>query len=714
MSTSCATVYVPATVVTPNLFISDSLAAYWVAQVTLRLRREVAWCWHQRARQFDPDPSVLPPLADAATENLDLVRYRDQKNHFLKRDPTARYLGDQIAALEPKDKRPSRWASLVESLDLDGASQFVLALGLASRLDAGLAPIFSTCMNDLARPFPTLALAQRLWDEPSQIVECADPNHPIYRYGLLANINDPTDALTWQRPLDMSAVVTQQLSDPDAALPQGVSLLTVREPRSLDRSAELLVARLLAKTERSMQIVPLLGPRGVPFGDWAATLGQRMGCPVVAVDSRSAYEQHGLLTLASVCWLRKLDLMLPEEWAQTDRLKDHVNLLSSTQSIPLRWYVPINEQSQQDGFPAHAVTPAIRIQGLSFEHRVRKFTQCIGGQAAGMQSAIEECARRFRFQERTIEDVAKAFADNTIPITSDALVTACGNETVVELGNLVQLVSLRFGPDELVLPEAQAQQFQEIIHAMQTLTIVHYHWGTARAWNESGLSVLFCGSPGTGKTMAAEVLAESLGLPMYRVDISQVTSKYVGETEKNLKRIFDAAEVSDCVLFFDEADALFGKRTEVKDAHDRFANIEISYLLERMERFKGLAILSTNRRNDLDEGFMRRLRYILEFPVPGFEQRKKIWQLVFPLGLDVSDIDFHYLAKQFQLTGGHIRSIAINACLRSADANHPDARGRVLMRDVLIAVKRELEKMNRSANDELFGAYSNVMRERTA
>jgi SpoVK/Ycf46/Vps4 family AAA+-type ATPase len=249
---------------------------------------------------------------------------------------------------------------------------------------------------------------------------------------------------------------------------------------------------------------------------------------------------------------------------------------------------------------------------------------------------------------------------------------------------------------------------------MRALTVVHYHWGTARVWNESGLSVLFCGSPGTGKTMSAEVLAQELKLPMYRIDLSQVVNKYIGETEKNLKRIFDAAELQECILFFDEADALFGKRTDVKDAHDRFANIEISYLLERMERFKGLAILATNRRKDLDEAFMRRLRYLIEFPVPDFAERKRIWSQVFPDNVDISELDLRFLARQFQLSGGYIRSIAFNACLRAADPDNPDAAEKITMRDALLAVKRELEKMNRSASEEIFGDYRHLLREEAA
>lgn len=229
--------------------------------------------------------------------------------------------------------------------------------------------------------------------------------------------------------------------------------------------------------------------------------------------------------------------------------------------------------------------------------------------------------------------------------------------------------------------------------------------------------------------MAAEILAIELDLPIFRIDLSQVVNKYIGETEKNLKRLFDAADISDMVLFFDEADSLFGKRTEVKDAHDRYANLEISYLLERMERFKGLAILATNRKNDLDEAFLRRLRYIIDFPFPGTEERKGIWHQVIPGTVDSSEIDIPFLARQFQLTGGHIRSIVFNACLQAAqleDQAQP-ARGEgqrttkntkegkfkgvLTMPHVITAVKREFDKMGRPVSLEHFGPYAGTVKE---
>jgi SpoVK/Ycf46/Vps4 family AAA+-type ATPase len=289
--------------------------------------------------------------------------------------------------------------------------------------------------------------------------------------------------------------------------------------------------------------------------------------------------------------------------------------------------------------------------------------------------------------------------------TEDDFIAACRAELSSDIGELAAYVEPRFIDERLILPNKQSIQFEEQLAAVQALTKVHYSWGTARAWNESGITVLFAGPPGTGKTMAAEVMAQRLKLPMYRIDLSQVVNKYIGETEKNLKRLFDAADISDMVLFFDEADSLFGKRIEANDARDRYANLEISYLLERMERFKGLAILATNRKNDLDQAFLRRIRHIIDFPMPGQEQRTAIWQQVIPPSVaENSQIDIAFLAQQFPLAGGHIRSIVFNACLQSAHAGN--GRQELFMKDVLIAVKREYDKMNRSLSLDQLGPYA--------
>jgi SpoVK/Ycf46/Vps4 family AAA+-type ATPase len=211
-----------------------------------------------------------------------------------------------------------------------------------------------------------------------------------------------------------------------------------------------------------------------------------------------------------------------------------------------------------------------------------------------------------------------------------------------------------------------------------------------------GITALFAGPSGVGKTLAAEVLASSLKLELYRVDLSSVVSKYIGETEKNLRKMFDAAEGGGSILFFDEADALFGKRSEVKDSHDRYANIEVNYLLQRMESYRGLAILATNVKSALDAAFVRRLRFIVTFPFPGVSERKAIWERVFPPKTPTQDLDFARLAR-LNVTGGHIHNIALNAAFRAAQNGTP-----VTMALVLDSARNEFGKLERPVNEADF------------
>jgi SpoVK/Ycf46/Vps4 family AAA+-type ATPase len=208
-----------------------------------------------------------------------------------------------------------------------------------------------------------------------------------------------------------------------------------------------------------------------------------------------------------------------------------------------------------------------------------------------------------------------------------------------------------------------------------------------------GISALFAGASGTGKTMAADVLARELRLDLYRIDLSSVVSKYIGETEKNLRRVFDAAEAGGAILLFDEADALFGKRSDVKDSHDRYANMEVSYLLQRMEAYRGLAILTTNLKDALDTAFLRRIRFIVRFPFPDATQRAEIWQRIFPSQTPTEDLDVKKLAK-LNVAGGNIRNIALNAAFFAADAGEP-----VGMKHLLQAAQSEYVKLERPLTD---------------
>jgi SpoVK/Ycf46/Vps4 family AAA+-type ATPase len=262
---------------------------------------------------------------------------------------------------------------------------------------------------------------------------------------------------------------------------------------------------------------------------------------------------------------------------------------------------------------------------------------------------------------------------------------------------LARKIKPRYGWADIVLPKDQLALLLEIVATVRGRPRVLDDWGLGRKLVSSrGVTALFSGPPGTGKTMAAEIIANELGLDLYKIDLSTVVSKYIGETEKNLERIFLEAERSNAILFFDEADALFGKRSEVRDSHDRYANIEISYLLQRMEMYDGVTVLATNLGANLDEAFTRRLQFAVDFPFPEEEDRLRIWRTLFPPDVPRQpDLDFELLAQRFRLAGGNIRNILVSAAYLAAADGH-----RVTMEYLLHGTRRELQKMGRLVGEE--------------
>ena len=263
---------------------------------------------------------------------------------------------------------------------------------------------------------------------------------------------------------------------------------------------------------------------------------------------------------------------------------------------------------------------------------------------------------------------------------------------------LAQRIEVKADWQQLVLPGEQEVLLHQITAQVAQRNRVYEDWGFRQQMNRGlGINALFTGPSGTGKTMAAEVIANELELDLFRIDLSSVVSKYIGETEKNLRKLFDTAEDSGAILFFDEADALFGKRSEVKDSHDRYANIEINYLLQRIETYHGLAILASNVRTALDKAFTRRLRFIVEFPFPGSEQRREIWQKVFPEDTPrAANLDYERLAK-LNLTGGNIHNVALNAAFLAAQADSV-----VTMPLLLQAARTEYRKIDKSVRESDF------------
>ena len=317
--------------------------------------------------------------------------------------------------------------------------------------------------------------------------------------------------------------------------------------------------------------------------------------------------------------------------------------------------------------------------------------QALGNGAMRLNGALDGIAGQFKLSARTIQaeaaHLAPTLAASDRP--DSVMWSACRTIGRSKLDELAQRIESIAGWDDLILPEAQKAMLRQIVAHVQNRLKVYREWGFAdKGARGLGISALFAGESGTGKTMAAEVLARELQLDLYRIDLSAVVSKYIGETEKNLRRVFDAAEDSGAILLFDEADALFGKRSEVRDSHDRYANIEVSYLLQRMESYRGLAILTTNLKAALDAAFQRRLRFVVHFPFPDQALREAIWRSAFPARTPLAAIDNGKLAR-LSVTGGSIRNIAINAAFRAAGLEESVSMAHLLQAAHFEASKRE-------------------------
>ncbi len=324
----------------------------------------------------------------------------------------------------------------------------------------------------------------------------------------------------------------------------------------------------------------------------------------------------------------------------------------------------------------------------------------LGPLAAGLGGEIDAAAEQFELDASGIE-VASAVLRSADGGGPGSLWQACRDQARVSMTELAQRVEPKADWDGLILPEAELEILRQIAAHLRGRAVVRGRWGFEKKYSRGlGITALFAGASGTGKTMSAEVLAKSLDLDLYQIDLASTVSKFIGETEKNLKRIFDAADDSGAILLFDEADALFGKRTEVKDSHDRYANLEVSYLLQRMEAYRGLAILTTNMKQAIDQAFMRRIRFIVTFPFPDAAQRTRIWRSVFPAAAPLEGLDFDRLGR-LNIPGGIIRNIATHAAFLAAGTGEP-----IRMTHLLRATRAEYSKLEKPLTAAELGGWT--------
>lgn len=485
------------------------------------------------------------------------------------------------------------------------------------------------------------------------------------------------------------------------------------EPAAKAQIAQMLQRYFLNQgTEQRRGVVYLHGPAGVGKRELALAACTQLHCPLLYLDLelllarepevetllRLAFRESVLLQAA--LFLDHLDGLLGEE----PKAKVVLKLLSQVMT-DYGWLVflagenPWNPGSlfEQMAFQAIALPlPEVPLREAAWKQVLARSFPTAEADWAG------QLANQFRLtpgQIRAAAALAEGHSDSIDgrpAIDLAKLYAACRRQSNQKLSELAVKIEPRCGWPDIVLPADKEAQLKEICSQARYRYRVFGEWGFDRKLSHGkGLSLLFSGPPGTGKTMAAEVIAHDLQVDLYKVDLSGVISKYIGETEKNLSRIFQEAETSNAILFFDEADALFGKRTEVSDAHDRYANIETSYLLQKMEEYEGIVILATNLRENMDDAFTRRLRFIVEFPFPDEVSRRLIWKTHFPAEAPVSEtVDCEFLARKLQIAGGNIKNIVLNAAFYAAESG--DEIG---MESILRGVRREFEKVGKVWNE---------------
>src|SRR5229473_1261292 len=643
--------------------------------------------WRDLVKGTPRPPSVAPKLLPSSSS-----LYADpqvvQSAQAMKR------------AAEEMNPPPALWI-LGRRLGLSEFEMNLLLLCLGMELDPGLAALCAKCQNDCNRTSPTFALAFSLFEESSW--DALSPEQPL-RYWRLIEISQPGGQALTVSPLRADERIVNYLKGLNY-LDDRLSHIVVpldQPAASSDlppshREAADIILRHFKQVEGGSPTVQLLGPDTMSKQMIALDVAASVGVHLYRLPAALLPTQAGDLETLARLWQRESMLLPLLLYLDASELAGE--LVAAGQGSPVSRFLQrtggpvfLDTRESWPDMSRRMVTLDIAKPTPAEQHRAWQATLNPGSED---QCAV--LAGQFNLNFPDIARIAARAKADTASVAqplADRLWKSCLVSTRPRLDTLAHRVEPRVGWDDLILPAAELRLLREIAEQVAQRTTVYEKWGFSRKMSRGlGISALFAGDTGTGKTLAADVIATHLRLDLYRIDLSAVVSKYIGETEKNLRRLFDAAENGGSILFFDEADALFGKRSEVKDSHDRYANIEINYLLQRMETYSGLAILATNMKSALDPAFMRRLRFIVNFPFPGGPDRAQIWQKVFPARMPKSDLDYDRLAR-LNVAGGNIYNIALNAAFMAARASSS-----VTMPLVLEAARAEFRKLERPINE---------------
>ena len=595
---------------------------------------------------------------------------------------------------------PSSLETISAAFRLSPFERDLLLLCAGIELLADFPALCASAAGDPARPYPTFGLALAALAEPHW--SAIAPSSPL-RYWRLIEVG--TGGSLASAPLRIDEPILHYLAG-IRQLDERLACIVAHCPAPTDvvRSHLALAERIALVWSRANQsawpVAQLCGPDSAANLDVAACVCASLGLPLWKLEAAALPASSGEIDAFVRLWDRQVGLGLGALLLDCDSTgsEDHPRSAAVRRVVDrLRGPLILSRRERWQGaerptFTLDVGRPTPGEQRAAWASVLRSLDDpTLDG---AFERTLDRLTSQFDLSARAIRSATAEARVGAEATDHEALFgsvwDACRVQARPRLDDLAQRIEPTATWNDIVLPVAQRQLLAEMAAQVRQRNRVYEDWGFgAKGGRGLGISALFSGPSGTGKTMAAEVLAGELRLDLYRIDLSAVVSKYIGETEKNLRRIFDAAEAGGAILLFDEADALFGKRSEVRDSHDRYANVEISYLLQRMESYRGLAMLTTNMKNALDPAFLRRIRFVVQFPFPDAAQRAEIWMRIFPTATPTDGLDAFRLA-QMNVPGGNIRNIALQAAFLAADAGEP-----VRMRHLLRAARSEYAKLER-------------------
>jgi AAA+ superfamily predicted ATPase len=629
-------------------------------------------------------------------------------------------LDDAIAASATyRDTPGGRFGQLRDAFTLDGDDMDLILCSVAPEISAGYGKIFAYLNDNLNQSFLTVDLATRvLRTERRQRLALQSrllPGAPLITNRLLLlNPPDGMDTHTSRRVHPAPRLLRWLLQGQKVALADGAKIMDTERQPFVPEQAVARLQQIKGALNSPLTIAVVGGTIGMREGV-AMAVAREAGRSLVRVDVErcKAYldQPHELVRDLRLDGSIPYIVNIPNTEDEPQLRMQMMALGTALAAIPYPIMAGgMDRKSLAYMLGSERANVTVPVGRTTLAERKNAWTSALEGRSWDPAMAEDIAERFYSIGGTTIPQVlerAEAEAGGQEP-NIDLIWSACREAARPEFSGLAQHVVPKYRWEDLILPDKIVKQLKHLENYLAQQETVFHKWGASAIRPRGyGIKALFSGGPGTGKTMCAEVIAGSLGFDLFKVDLSSVISRWVGETEKNLKEIFDAAEGGSSVILFDEGDALFGSRGEVKQAQDRFANQEVSFLLQRLEVFEGCAIITTNLQENIDEAFLRRFGAVVEFPMPSAFERRRLWQRAIPAHAPRSEnLDLDYLSQQFQLAGGAIINASINAAITAASMGQP-----IGMEHCVIAIAQELNKNGKQVNRVHFGAYYDMVAE---